>query len=149
MQYMVEFSKNGGIFLNIQEKKQFLQQYHTAEQEEQRLSSEITRWKLRTVETDEYYRNLPSTEDSSQELAGALCQINDLTRQLILQRSKLAALRQSVGAAIDEIQDTKLQELLRLRYIDGMTWERISEYMNYSYMQISRLHSKALSQLNM
>ncbi len=149
MQYMVEFSKNGGIFLNIQEKKQFLQQYHTAEQEEQRLSSEITRWKLRTLETDEYYRNLPSTEDSSQELAGALCQINDLTRQLILQRSKLAALRQSVGAAIDEIQDTKLQELLRLRYIDGMTWERISEYMNYSYMQISRLHSKALSQLNM
>lgn len=135
--------------MNIQEKKQFLQQYHTAEQEEQRLSSEITRWKLRTLETDEYYRNLPSTEDSSQELAGALCQINDLTRQLILQRSKLAALRQSVGAAIDEIQDTKLQELLRLRYIDGMTWERISEYMNYSYMQISRLHSKALSQLNM
>ena len=135
--------------MNIQEKKQFLQQYHTAEQEEQRLSSEITRWKMRALETDEYYRTLSSTENSSQELADALHQINDMTRQLILQRSKLAALRQSVGAAIDEIQDATLQELLRLRYIDGMTWERISEHMNYSYMQISRLHSKALSQLNM
>lgn len=135
--------------MNIQEKKQFLQQYHTAEQEEQRLSREITRWKTRILETDEYYRHLLSIENSSQELADALHQINDMIRQLILQRSKLAALRQSVGTAIDEIQDTKLQELLRLRYIDGMTWERISEYMNYSYMQISRLHSKALSQLNM
>ena len=89
----------------------------------------------------------PASHDST--LEHAVQQIKNMTIQLILQRSKLVALRQSIGTAIDSLSDPKLRELLRLRHIEGMTWEAISEYMNYSYMQINRLHNKALTELNM
>ena len=143
------FSEDGGTILNSQEKKKFLQQYCTAEQEEQRLDREIQRWKSRVQRTNFDYHTLqfPASHDSTLEYA--VQQIKNMTIQLILQRSKLVALRQSIGAAINSLSDSRLRELLRLRYIEGMTWEAISEYMNYSYMQINRLHNKALTELNM
>ena len=57
--------------------------------------------------------------------------------------------RREIGAAIDTVPDARLQELLRLRYIEGMTWERVAVQIDYSYMQVCRLHGKALSQLKM
>lgn len=135
--------------MDNREKKAFLQQYNTAEQEEQRLDSEINRWRSRTEQAAADYQLIQSTGGDSRGLDLAVKQIADLTRQLILQRSKLTALRQSIGAAIDAVSDGTLRELLRLRYIEGLTWEKIAERMNYSCMQINRLHNKALNQINM
>ena len=135
--------------MDQQEKRNFLQQYGAAELEEKRLDREVERWKTRTARTGADYQLVRSAGEDNPELAQAVRQIANLTRDLIRQRSKLTALRQSIGAAIDSVSDDRLKELLRLRYIDGMTWEKIAEQMNYSCMQINRLHSKALSQINM
>ena len=39
--------------------------------------------------------------------------------------------------------------LLRLKYIDGLTWEEVCVKMNYSWRQTHRIHSEALKALNM
>lgn len=52
-----------------------------------------------------------------------------------------------VEEAIDTLDDSIQRRLLRLRYIDGRTWEQIGEAMCYSRMQLNRLHRKALENL--
>lgn len=135
--------------MTTQEKKAFLQQYNATEQEEQRLSAEIERWKIRSQQTRSDYDTVKFICGPDPTLEYATRQIGEMTRQLIIQRSKLVALRQSIEAAIGSVPDDRLKELLRLRYIEGMTWEAIADQMNYSYMQINRLHKKALDELNM
>lgn len=49
-----------------------------------------------------------------------------------------------VEEAIEALDDSTQRRLLRLRYIDGRTWEQIGEAMSYSRMQLNRLHRRAL-----
>ena len=56
-------------------------------------------------------------------------------------------LRDEIEAAIRTVPEERLRTLLRFRHINGWTLERIAGEMNYSYMQICRLHGKALSEM--
>mgnify|MGYP003272213591 FL=1 len=57
------------------------------------------------------------------------------------------ALRDEIEATIRTVPEERLRTLLRFRHINGWTLERIAGEMNYSYMQICRLHGKALSEM--
>lgn len=136
------------IHMTKQEKKEHLRQYRAAEREEERLSQEIERWRSRSEKTTVECGRAFGRGDG-RSLEHTVGEIDDLSRQLVSQREKLVSLRRQIGIAIDAVPDERLQELLKLRYIEGMTWEKISERMNYSYMQVNRLHEKALSELRM
>lgn len=58
----------------------------------------------------------------------------------------LVELQREISGKIALVRDEKLRLLLELRYINCMTFERIACEMNYSYMQICRLHGKALAE---
>ena len=57
----------------------------------------------------------------------------------------LVSLQREISGKILLIEDNRLRLLLELRYINCLTFERIACDMNYSYMQICRLHGKALA----
>ena len=57
---------------------------------------------------------------------------------------ELQTVRQEIRSALDQLEDENLKLLMEYRYIDGMTWEQVAVEMHYSYMQICRLHGKAL-----
>lgn len=132
-----------------QEKKEFLQQYRLAEMEEQRLEHEIERWRSRAERMTAGYSKAPAGGGDGRSMEHTLERLGELAGELTHQRDKLIRLRREIGAAIDTVPDTRLRELLRLRYIEGMTWERVAVQMGYSYMQVCRLHGKALSQIKM
>lgn len=58
----------------------------------------------------------------------------------------LAAEQLSIEQAIDALSYRK-RTLLRLYYIDRLTWEEVCIKMNYSWRQIHRIHSNALKDL--
>ena len=58
----------------------------------------------------------------------------------------LVELQREISGKIALISDDKLRLLLELRYINCLTFERIACELNYSYMQICRLHGKALKE---
>ena len=49
-------------------------------------------------------------------------------------------------AAINKLSFRE-QQILRLYYIDRLTWEEVCVSMNYSWRQIHRIHAQALAQL--
>lgn len=46
-----------------------------------------------------------------------------------------------------EILDPLERSLMRLRYIKGLTWEKVAVALNYSWQQTHRIHKTALGKL--
>ena len=132
-----------------QDKKEFLQQYRLAEMEEQRLEHEIERWRSRAERMTAGYSKAPAGGADGRSLENTMEHIDDLTRQLSDQRDRLVTLWREIGMAIDSVPDARLQELLRLRYIEGLSFEQIAVRLDYSWRQVIRLHGAALSKVVM
>lgn len=60
--------------------------------------------------------------------------------------AELAGEQLAIEQAIDALPYRE-RSLLRLYYIDGLTWEEVSVRMNYSWRQTHNIHSTALKQL--
>ena len=132
-----------------QEKKEFLQQYRAAEREEERLGREIGRWRSRAEQLPAGHGPAPAGGGDSRSLERAMEHVDELTRELTRRRDELTALRRQTGAAIDALPDPRLRELLRLRYIEGLTWERIAEKMGLSRQWVWKLHGNALIEIRL
>lgn len=135
--------------MTSQEKKEILLQYRVAEREEKRLEAEIQRWRSRAEKMTAGYGGTPSGGGDGRSLENTMAHIDDLTRQLSDQRDRLVTLRRNIGTAIDSVPDARLRELLRLRYIEGLTFEQIAVRMSYSYKQTCRLHGMALEKMSL
>lgn len=72
----------------------------------------------------------------------------DLSREIDEEIDRFVGMRQDIEVAIGSVEDRTLQTLLRYRYINGMTWERIAVEMNYAYRWILKLHGNALSKID-
>lgn len=134
--------------MTSQEKKEILLQYRAAEREEKRLELEIQRWHSRAEKMTSGYGGTPSGGGDGRSLENTMARIDDLTRQLAQRLDRLVTLRQKIVTAIDSVPDPKQRELLRLRYIDGLTWGKLAVVMGYDDLRwIYRLHGRALEQL--
>jgi hypothetical protein len=60
---------------------------------------------------------------------------------------KLLRLKKEITFAIDTVEDPKLNEILKKRYIDLWAWGDIAEEMGYSRRYAWELHGKALQQV--
>ena len=132
-----------------QEKKEILQQYRLAEMEEQRLEHEIERWRSRAERMTAGYSKAPAGGADGRSMEHTLERLGELAVELTQQRDKLIWLRREIGAAIDTVPDARLRELLRLRYIEGHSFEQMAVRMGYSYKQICRLHGTALEKMSL
>lgn len=83
------------------------------------------------------------------KLQDCVIKIVDLEREIEQQVSEYVAYKRKLIKAIDLHKDEKERLLLRLRYIEYLTWEEISDKMNYSARQIYRLHKQALKNFEM
>lgn len=59
---------------------------------------------------------------------------------------KLTAQMVEIEQAI-ELLEPRERTILRLHYIQGLTWEQVAVEMNYTWRHVHRLHGKALERL--
>lgn len=67
-----------------------------------------------------------------------------------LYQQKLADLIEEqlrVEKAIESLEPVE-RMLMRCRYIEGLTWEEVAVAISYSWMQMHRIHSRALDKLS-
>ena len=75
--------------------------------------------------------------------------IVDLEREINEDIDRSIDLQREIRAAIATVPDEHLRHLLELKYINCLTLEEIAVRMGYCYMQICRLHGKALTAVKM
>lgn len=66
--------------------------------------------------------------------------IIDLEREIDRRIDEYVDLTREIETAIDRIDDDRYRDILRFRYINGWSWERIAREMHYDRRQITRLH---------
>ena len=119
--------------MTSQEKKAELLKYREAEMEATRL---------------EGVKLVPGGSSGGRSIETAVEAIDDLAGQLGAQRAKLVSMRKAIGAAIEDVDDEKLRKVLRLKYIEGMTWEKVAESMDMSVRGVTKMHGRALAKIN-
>ncbi|MBR1820443.1 MAG: hypothetical protein IJ769_02340 [Clostridia bacterium] len=83
------------------------------------------------------------------ELAGS-CGENGRARMLELEKElderigAYAALVREIEGVIDAVGDAQYRDVLKYRYLNGWSWQRIAERMYFSQDWVWRLHARAL-----
>ena len=80
------------------------------------------------------------------KVASLATSIADMAELLEGKRADLLRRRQEIEAAIEALPPV-YRRLIRLRYVEGLKWEKICVTMGYSWKQTHRLHGKALREI--
>ena len=123
-----------------EEKKAILKQYIGLEKRIARMLDEKKKWKEKAEAISPVYSDMPKA-GGCDKIQNAVCQIVDLEIDAQID------LRRRIKAAVKQMDDEKLRDVMMYRYIDGLKLEEIAIEMSYSYMQIYRLHKKAISEI--
>ena len=128
------------------EKKTWLNRYCLAGLAVQRLTEEIARWEAQAVALTARYGEASgsSGEDSLQRAVEKMLELRD---ELAAELRRQLTIRREIAEAIRALEDERLRELLRLRYLEGLTWDKVAERMECSQQWIHRLHFHAIQNI--
>lgn len=93
------------------------------------------------------FSDMPRAAGGSDKIQTTVEKITEIEEKLDHEIDALVDLRNRIEAAVEKLEDGRLRDVMRYRYIDGMKWEQIAVEMHYSYMQVCRLHGKALLEI--
>lgn len=123
--------------------KEFLQQYRNADHDINAKLDQIHKLRELATKTTQALseRVQTSAENKTEKIVS---KIVDMENEVDAEIDNLQAIKHKIMAVIKQVSDTKQRMVLERRYINGETWEQIADNLNYSYMQICRIHGRAL-----
>lgn len=83
---------------------------------------------------------------SDDRMAAYLSQVERLADRLSERVVELEALRQSIDLWADTLPAQQGQ-IIRLRYVEGMSWQRVARATHYDERHVRRIHAAALTRL--
>jgi len=136
--------------LSNKDKIKYLKRYINLDREIERKLEEVARLRSKLTRITQVLTAEPqgggSIYGKTEEI---IAKIVDLEREIDADIDRLVAIRDGIKTIIEAVEDDRERLLLQYRYLDGRTFEEIAVQMHYSWRQIHRLHSRALSNLKM
>lgn len=133
-----------------EEKIAWLRGYRTAALEVERLRGEIERWRSLAEKVTPTLSALPaSTSANGTRTETAVEQIAERCAALELALCVMAARCEATEKAIQSVPDERLRLLLRYRYIDGLSFERIAGKLKLSRQWVCELHDNAVKRIEL
>ncbi len=124
--------------------KQFLNQYRHCENmvKQKREKSQEQRAKATSlsVGTGEGVHTNTNTDAMTRAVEAYI----EMEREYLEEVERLKRIQSTVLQVIDSLPNQKEQQMLSWYYISGKTLEQTAVEMNYSYMQVCRIHGHAL-----
>ena len=133
--------------MTIEEKKEVLNQYRRLDEEIKLELEELAKWKALSCKITPTYSHTKSGGNVQDRVQNAYDKIEKLSEQINGDIDKMVELRETIVRCIEQIEEYSLRALLKYHYINQMSLDEIAEKMSYCYRQITRLHRKALQQL--
>lgn len=136
--------------MSNKDKIKYLKRYINLDREIERKLEEVARLRSKLTRVTEVFTAEPrgggSIYGKTEEI---LAKIVDLEKEIDADVDRLIEVRDSIKSIIEAVEDDRERLLLQYRYLDGRTFEEIAVQMHYSWRQIHRLHSQALTNLKM
>lgn len=141
---------NPEIDATNRDKIKYLKRYVILDKEIQRKYGEAERWRSKLIRLT----TVPSTQPKGGgsirgKTEDIIAKIVDLEAEMNADIDMLVELKQSIENIIAVVEDDREKLLLQYRYLDGNTFEEIAVLMHYSWRQVHRLHSQALTALKL
>lgn len=133
--------------MNYEEKAAWLRRYQAALRGERLLADEVERLRAEAARVSPLLTGMPGAGPDPDRLPRAVERILEAQRLLEAQVRRCMALRDEVERAVCAVQDERLREVLRRRYILGQTLEQAAGAMSYDYRWAKRLHRQAVEAL--
>lgn len=91
--------------------------------------------------------DMPKPEPEQDRLGQLLGEIEELIELYNEKEIKLMKQQKQIEDTIEKLEDSVDRNILRLKYIDGYTWERICVELNYGWNGIHKRHRKILDKI--
>lgn len=127
--------------------KQYLKQAYRLNEKIKDKQERIDSLRLMSTSTGaiDYSKDRVQTSPSQDApFAKQVIQIIQFEEELEADKNKMKELFAEISRAIDQMQHANHILVLSKRYLLMKTWEQIADEMNYSVMQIHRIHKEAL-----
>lgn len=131
--------------MTYQEKVKFLKRYKQIDKEIDQLlleKSEIFSLGTKITPT---YSDMPKGTGASDKVQSTVEKLGALEKKIDSKIDEWYEAKLNIEKAIHTVESDTLRLLLRYRYINGWTWEKIAVEMNYAYRNVTRLHGKAIN----
>ena len=133
--------------MTTKEKKEYLKRYRKIDREVNQLLMEKDEIISLGTRITPRYSDLPRGWGESNKVQLSVEKLEAQEEKIDKKIDLLHEVKADIEKAIQTVEDDTLKFLLRYRYINGLTWEKIAVTMNYDYRWILRLHGKALNKL--
>ena len=131
---------------NNQDKIKYLKRYINLDREIDRKLEAVSLLRSKLTRIIQVYSTEPRGGGTIYgKTEGILAKIVDLENEIDTDIDRLISIRDNIKAVIEAVEDDRERLLLQYRYLDGRTFEEIAVQMHYSWRHIHRLHSRALS----
>lgn len=127
-----------------QAKIDWLNRYRKLDKEMGRKCEELSHWRSRATKITPALTGMPGGGAAGDRIQDAVEKIVALEGEINVEIDRLLQVRGEIEKAIKTVPDDTLRTLLELRYIDGLTWEKIAVKLDKSYQWICELHGRAL-----
>lgn len=124
-----------------------LSEYTHLEQERLQILDELAKLEARrTAPGTSKWDAMPRGGGGGDAMAAGLIQKEELTRRYIRKVEELEKAQLTLELLIDSLDPVE-RKLMRHRYLEGLTWEKVCVEMNYSWRQTHNIHARALDKL--
>lgn len=133
--------------MNRQETKRWLRRYRDMIEEIRRISDESDALRetmdgLRANRITGMPGGACSQSDRVDKIIDRLMVIENDWRNCI---SSMTEALEDIDGVMDMIEDVRIKQIIGYRYMDGLSWDTVSEKMGYSRQRVFELHNMALS----
>ena len=129
-----------------QERKEWLERYRNCEREIEIIGLETEEWRSIAEKATPSWTEIKAG-NGTDRMQAAIERIDDLRNLLAEEILRLTALRYEIESAIITLPDESMRTLLRMRYINCMRIEDISEKWPMEYRHVQRCINRAVESL--
>jgi DNA-directed RNA polymerase specialized sigma subunit len=133
--------------MTTKEKKEYLKRYRKIDREVNQLLMEKDEIFSLGTKITPTYSDMPKGTGENNKTQSTIEKLEEQEEKINKKIDLLYEVKEDIEKALHTVEDDTLRVLLRYRYINGFTWEKIAVMMGYGYRNITRLHGKALMQI--
>lgn len=136
--------------MDKQEKILFLNGYRFRLNMVRQLTQELQEMRETVMRITPFLSDMPGSGGPNlHRLEQSVERVERVQERLAQELEQAVCAQAQVQAAIETLEDERLRQVLRSRYILGQTWERAADTLGLEERWVRRLHERALMQLDL
>ena len=125
--------------------KEYLQQYRRIQREIEDIDRRMAQIRLKYAAPSAInYSDMPKAHNSEHDLSDYIVKMDELTNYMISKYTRLRGVEVDIYLRLDRMENQDERELLRYRYIDGLTWVQIADRLHTVERNVYFIHGRAL-----